>query len=115
MTRARELTNRDVCRPAALGTSEMRQRAGGESFGYEAEAAAKLAAVEHVMQEGMSAVMAALMAEARVAVSLAEMNATSWIVTRGRHVLLSCMCTPLHRRMLRHRCIARRGMQRLDA
>jgi len=115
MTCARGLTNRDVCRPAALGMLEMRQRAGGESFGYEAEAAAKLAAVEHAMQAGMAAATAALMAEARVAVSLAEMNAASWIMTRGRHVLLSCMCTPFHRCMLRHRCIARRGMQRLDA
>jgi hypothetical protein len=45
-----------------------------------------------------------------VAVSVAEMNAASWTPTRGRHLLLSCMCTPLHHRMLRHCCIARRGM-----
>ena len=95
---------------------EMRCRAGGECFGYEAEAAAKvLAAVVYAMSVGTAAATAALMAEARVAVSAAETNAASWTPTRGKPLPLLCMCTLLHHRMLLYRCTARRGMQRLDA
>ena len=64
--------------------SEMRLRAVGESFGYGAEAEAKLAAGERAMQAGMAAATAALMAAA------AERGRTSMLI-HTRTILLCCV------------------------